>query len=437
MHCVRNILSIIFLSIYFFAFSQEPAIKIFLEDGFSHKNLKNAKVTLEGFELPQIIGKYNKTEQYYYFDSIPNGYNTVMAYHKKYNEKGFQEINEMPHEILLKLYPEYNISYEFLKKKYPSEIANNSKNGYGKIIKDEGLFTDVYVEDPNKILIVSMKEGSYRTIRDTIYNIVKPLGLIPINPYLPDNPDNLSLENLYPECPGNENGLINSEWLDENPDCKYLPIRSNNLMNYIDFDCWCENKEYDYINKNAVFFYKKNDGSKFQKFNDPILNKLKDIDGVLVYTLVYEKLRYRGKDVYNFKKFQKIDKEFKERLKQNENSLYPTIYSSISMTSNQFKLKKVNEKITEYSTLLMPGGKLSNNYIMIPIYFKGTYGLGILDNMDFYKEGTLNIPPDYKLDEYLQYYDEMQGAATQKSFWKIEDYNKEIENYKNFNDNKL
>lgn len=415
---------LIFITVNAFAFSQETAIKIYLEDGFSHKCVKNAKVTLEGFELPPIIGKYNKKGHFYYFDSIiPNGYNTVMAYHKKYNEKGFQEIGNMPNEILLKLYPEYNTSYDFLESKYRDDIRLEKKNGNERLIQNKGQFKDIYVEDLYKVLIVSMKEGSYRTKRDTIYSIAKQLGLIPVNPYIPNGHSNMSLERLYPECLGDEFGYIYSEWLDENPDCKYLPIRANYLEDYVDTVPGYVLPEE--INRYSIFIYKKKDGTKFQRFNDPVLKKLVETEGILVYTLVYEKLRYRGKNDYNFKKFKKIDEEYQERLKLNENALYPTIYfNEKMMLKNHFKLEKGGIKI-----VWMPGSRLSEDFIMVPISFKGSYGLGVLDNMDYHKEGSLDIRADYKDEEYSEYYesDGLQVGDTEKAFWRMEDYI----NYKN------
>ena len=47
------------------------AIRIYLEDAYSGKNIKDAKVTLEGFEIPEIVGKYDKKGKFYYFTEIP------------------------------------------------------------------------------------------------------------------------------------------------------------------------------------------------------------------------------------------------------------------------------------------------------------------------------------------------------------------------------
>ena len=95
----------------FFALGQKKdiAIKIYLENAYSGKEIMDARVTLEGFELPKIIGTYDKKEKFYYFIEIPKGYNTIMAYHENYNEKGFQSLAGLPKKIKLKLFTPYRI----------------------------------------------------------------------------------------------------------------------------------------------------------------------------------------------------------------------------------------------------------------------------------------------------------------------------------------
>lgn len=55
------------------------AIKISVSDAESGENTSNAKVRLEGFEIPAINMKYNKKRKYYFVDKIPKNYNTVMV----------------------------------------------------------------------------------------------------------------------------------------------------------------------------------------------------------------------------------------------------------------------------------------------------------------------------------------------------------------------
>jgi hypothetical protein len=113
-----------------------PAIKIYLEDAVTGKNVCDAKVTLEGFEIPAITGKYDKKGKYYYFKEIPKGYNTIMSYHKKYNEKGFQNIEGLPSVLTLNLFTPLRI-----------RLVNDSLN--------------FYKEDATKLVVV---------MNDTLYN---------------------------------------------------------------------------------------------------------------------------------------------------------------------------------------------------------------------------------------------------------------------------
>ena len=118
-----------------------PAIKIYLEDAITGEIVSDAKVTLEGFEINAIEGKYNLSEQYYYFDSIPKGYTTVMAYHKNYNEKGYQNPESLPKELKLKLRNPYRI-------KVNNDTLNFYKEDKSKIAV---VFNDVYNDDKSFI----------------------------------------------------------------------------------------------------------------------------------------------------------------------------------------------------------------------------------------------------------------------------------------------
>lgn len=122
-------LCILLSSCFVFGQNKDFAIKIFLEDAYTGKKIKDAKVTLEGFEIPEIVGKYDKKGKFYYFSEIPEGYNTVMAYHNKYNEKGFQDTAHLPKELKLSLFNEYRV-----------RIPNDSLN--------------YYKEDPTKMVVV-------------------------------------------------------------------------------------------------------------------------------------------------------------------------------------------------------------------------------------------------------------------------------------------
>lgn len=121
------LLYLLFVSVCVLAQNKEViAIKIYLEAAETGKNIPDAKVTLEGFEIPEIVGKYDKKGKYYYFTEIPKGYNTVMAYHKKYNEKGFQNTAGLPGELKLKLYTPFRI-------RIPKDSLNYYKEDHTKL----------------------------------------------------------------------------------------------------------------------------------------------------------------------------------------------------------------------------------------------------------------------------------------------------------------
>lgn len=107
-----------FHSLFCFCQNEKGVLKVYLEDAYTGKNISDAKVTLEGFKKAEIKGKYDKEGKFYYFTKIPNGYNTVMAYYKAYNEKGFQNTAGLPNELRLKLFTPYRV-------KIPNDTINS------------------------------------------------------------------------------------------------------------------------------------------------------------------------------------------------------------------------------------------------------------------------------------------------------------------------
>lgn len=133
-------------------------VKIFLEDASTGKKIKDAKVTLEGFQMPEIVGKYNEGESYYYFDSIPKGYNTIMTYHENYNEKGFQSLEALPKVLKFSLWSPYRIRLANDDFNYYKEVQNkivvafndtlyNSKIECKDLIDDKLCFAKNYFKN--------------------------------------------------------------------------------------------------------------------------------------------------------------------------------------------------------------------------------------------------------------------------------------------------
>ncbi|MCV2485053.1 hypothetical protein OD917_08975 [Flavobacterium sp. SH_e] len=245
-------LCFILLSVCIFAQQKQvPAIKIYLEDAETLKNINDAKVTLEGFDLPIIFAKYNKEDKSYYFNEIPAGYNTVMAYHEKYNEKGFQNVLGLPNELKFKLFNPIKVSYGFEFFWFPYFPQKS------------------YVEDPYKISISTDVEMNYNAFREYIAVKIKELNLEIelVNPLWEDSKiqkNSFTFPNqkeAYPLINLKKNKLTDSEYV--------FPLKSGVSNIFPD-------RIYSNTTSDICFIARKKDGSKFKRFNDPIIKKLKD-----------------------------------------------------------------------------------------------------------------------------------------------------------------
>jgi len=242
--------------------NKQAAIKIYLTDAETGKAVKNARVTLEGFQIPPIEGNYDKKGKYYYFTEIPTGYNTVMSYHKDYNEKGFQNTDGLPKEVRLKLYDPLNVSYEI--SSFHDSMYIQHRNRY----ISSKYFRDIYIEDPYKIAITTLIEDC-----DELLKLIKGFGLDlePINPY--------SIDLTY-QC----------DSIYVNPAYNYPITEGCSAL---------KSKEHFY---SPVIFFKKRNGEKFKRFNDPIIAKLRG-DQFFVQTVVYSKTAYRETKRFKIKKY--------------------------------------------------------------------------------------------------------------------------------------
>lgn len=246
-----------------------PAIKIYLEDAETEKNIADAKVTLEGFEIPAITGKYDKTGKYYYFDKIPAGYNTIMAYHKKYNEKGFQNIEGLPKELKLRLYDPLNVSYNY---------HSNTYKDY---------FQTIYVEDPYKIAISSSDLQDYNLFKDYLYKEIEKLDLDieVVNPYL-----ELDKNKKIPYCFGKN---LFSHQTEAYPNIETLSYLTNFILpltrGYSTSEYYYDARDYTITAKEVAIYFRKKNGAKFKRFNEPILKKIRTIEGITTSSIIYYK----------------------------------------------------------------------------------------------------------------------------------------------------
>lgn len=136
------------------------AIKIYLEDVVTGKNIADAKVTLEGFEIKPITGKYDPNEQYYFFDSIPKGYTTVMAYHKNYNEKGYQNTEKLPGELKLKMSNPYRIKTIGDTLNFYKEDKNKIAIVLNGVFKDDKAVDDYLKTNYPELILIQIMEAN-------------------------------------------------------------------------------------------------------------------------------------------------------------------------------------------------------------------------------------------------------------------------------------
>lgn len=363
---MKNVFALYFILSSFFVCAQDKevfAIKIYLEDAETGKNIDDAKVTLEGFEIPAITGKYDKTGKYYYFTKIPVGYNTIMAYHKKYNEKGFQNIEGLPKELKLRLYDPLNVSYSFEKivltkenccnqgKKYnyqlEPKILKKVKNFSAK--KSKSTFRYIYAEDPYHIAIISKLDRDHFFNDDKIKELIK----------------SLSIEEMY-----------ESERFGQYVYQNYAI--DNETGHLVDgFDAITRQHNY------KVYIFQKKDSTKFKRFNCPEIKKLRETN-LIVSALTIKTLEYYADKPFNAEKFYGR-KGNSEDIKYYNLSTYRNINISYFDTQKEdykFYFFGINPNATNDVFPSTDDNKLFSSFFVIPKDFKSSIGLGALDNME-------------------------------------------------------
>jgi len=375
---------------------EKAALKIYLEDTNTQKNIADAAVKLEGFEIAPIEGKYDKKGSCYYFTEIPTGYNTIMVYHKKYNEKGFQNNEGLPAELKFRLQDKKKVSYSFLK--VPDSLYDEKKK---KLVKNI-LFKDHYIEDPFKISISPKDPQDYADFKEFINKKIEELNLeiVLVNPYWEKNkiekyPFDVVQKEGYPNITASNSKEIEAKYL--------LPLVSglNNIDNTL-FETHYSNKM-----KDVCFIFRKKDGTKFKRFNDPIIRKLK-AEKVNVFSIILNKKNDNILSVSSskndFRIRDKLNREFnrKHAVDSSKIFFYDNNFRNHKKPFYLFKRKNVQNIIYEPSdakqvpSFLMI--KNDNNEIpkylphitnegeaqqKIPLQDK-SIGLGILDQYEYY-----------------------------------------------------
>ncbi|WP_264551926.1 hypothetical protein [Flavobacterium sp. N2038] len=351
-------------------------IKIFLEDAETGKNIDDAKVTLEGFEIPPIIGLYDKKDKFYYFDKIPAGYNTIMSYHKKYNEKGYQNLEGLPGELKLRLYDPLNVSYSF----------------------ESYIYKNNYVEDPYKISILKEDLLEYNTQKDFINQTIKDLQLAVelVNPYwemnkIENNSYGISQKEGYPALNLKENQKVEGDYL--------FPLAGGVSSFFPD-------RSYSNTSRDICFILRKTDGSKFKRYNDPIIKILKQYK-FEVYSIVLNK-KNRTELNTKFKIRDRENKKFnlKNKIDSSKVFFYDNNFRNEKKSFALFNFFKKQyylpfdepNKSTQLPSFILISNKKNETYNLFPEIGKENpithkipfpdeaLGLGILDIYEYYSK---------------------------------------------------
>ncbi|MCC9074118.1 hypothetical protein LNQ49_21245 [Flavobacterium sp. F-65] len=371
---MKHVLLFFFSLLSFYSLAQEkatPQIKIYLEDAETGKNIDDAKVTLEGFEIPAITAKYDQKNNYYYFNEIPSGYNTVMSYHKKYNEKGYQNVAGLPKELKLRLYDPHYVSYSFEKpkltefKKDYSEQDNYLKILQNKISKGNSIenknFRYLYNEDLFHVAIIT--KYSYKDFfsNDTIKRLL----------------NKLSLEYTKYKSGTEERYTLNAYQFNDTRLSKYQYLENDIQQS--------ENQNYPGLNNYNVCFFNKIDKTKFNRFNCKEIQELRKFNFV-VATLSNRVIEYYANSKFNKKSFKELyDHNIKNNIYQN------------SIDNYDFGKLKIPEKIffksSEKESKMYFGEEksrklevLNSDYFIETIFFvipknqNSSKGLGTLDD---------------------------------------------------------
>ncbi|UPZ14346.1 hypothetical protein [Flavobacterium humidisoli] len=355
--------------------NQVPAIKIYLEDAENGKNVKDAKVTLEGFGLPDITAEYNKKDKSYYFNEIPLRYNTVMTYHEKYNEKGFQNVEGLPNELKFRLFKPIKVSYgfEFFWFHYFPEKS--------------------YVEDPYKLSIsLNDNDMNYNSLRAYISKKIKELNLEMelVNPFWEESKImkySLTFPNqkeAYPLLSSKNTNVIDHEYV--------FPLKGGVSSIFPE-------REYSNTSKDICFIVRKKDGSKFKRFNDPIIKKLKE-ENFNVSAIVLNKITGYDNARTKLEKRDRFSKKF--NLKHDVDSSKVFFYNLYNQKPIRLFFWKRRSRVSIMEPDQFPQLPLffliSNDNLDIPEYRPNTegvefqkipiqdkaLGLGILDQYGYY-----------------------------------------------------
>lgn len=284
------------------------AIQIQLEDAETGKNIDDAKVTLEGFEIPALTAKYDKTGKVYYFENADySQYKLIYIDHKNKEPQVFKKAKDFPSQLNFKLYKKgtiVNVDTYYNK----SPVMDNTREG--NFVKEDSTIAytnkEVSTLDHHKILIKLENSSTltYSEIKVKIDSLVVPYGLEYIDDLIPK----MYFIRFYGSqfhgvfagessiiCSIDENKSLKG-FFKENPDrIDFIKTHPLGEDEYTITDFFSENKEhynnvYDWSKNCYVLPYRKKNKTSFRLENDSVINRIKKQTNQLEFgKIIYDK----------------------------------------------------------------------------------------------------------------------------------------------------
>ncbi len=350
------------------------AIKVYVRDAETGKNIPDAKVTLEGYEIPAIQGSYQKAGAYYYFKQVPDGYNTVMVYHSKYNEKGFQDVKGLPKVLSLKLQDYRYVSYSFEKpvlkeirkdyikqSKYIEKITNRLEK-YDSVVDKN--FRYLYNEDPYHIAVISKYDNNTFFERPGVKDIINTL-LLEQTLYKHGNE-----QQLYYNCYGfTLGGFYSNKYGAEEKTTYECPCKSGFETVY------------------RVYFFHKKDQSRFSRFNCAEIKALREF-GLTTAALTNRVIEYYANAPFSGASFGKFYKRnINANVNQRDIDNYEfgrlqrpeQIFFKDGVTEDRHYFGNARARMFDDISI---NEYICNLYFVVPKHSRSSAGLGLLDDKD-------------------------------------------------------
>lgn len=357
-----NIIILFFLLPCIIIGQNTSTIKVNLKDAYTGKTIRNAKVTLEGFDVNSIKASYDKKTNTYFFKKIDGDkYNLVYVEHPKKEPQIYKKDKNFPTQINIRMYQKgIRVKEDTI---YYSTGSSRQDVSTGKdtIIKE--IEKDISAVDHYKRLIMFKNSSNltYAEIRKKIDSIVGPYGL----EYIEDIEPKMYFVKMYSEpqmtsfmvggssviCNINENKTLLDFLKEESyrviiyDEDAYFFGEQNTVESFFGKspNPFKQGGRFDWSKNCYVLPYRKKNKKEFRLENDPVLNKiLKNNNAIIFGKIEYNQCSLRLDIDYDSKGKILISEEEKYKV-----NLSPQFFKEIDdkMMNYQF-LKQYKNDLT-------------------------------------------------------------------------------------------